>query len=75
VEKGAKSYEELEKHMEKLRAGCKQLHDLEEKLKNTKGPKARKPIEEEIEKLKKAIKGHEKEIKQKWPKGPACPCP
>jgi hypothetical protein len=75
LEKGAKCYAEWEKHMEKLRAACKKLTDLEEKLKNTKGPKARRPIEEEIERLKKAIKGHEKEIKQKWPKGPPCQCP
>jgi uncharacterized protein RhaS with RHS repeats len=74
LEKGAKCYGEWQKHMDDLRSLCKQVHDLEDKLKSTKGPKARKPIEEEIAKVKKMIKGHQKEIKQKWPNGPPC-CP
>jgi uncharacterized protein RhaS with RHS repeats len=75
LEKGGKCYEEWQKHVGYLRTACKRLRDLEEKLKNTKGPKAQRPIKAEIEKVKNDIKGYEKEMKQKWPKGPPCPCP
>jgi hypothetical protein len=36
-------------------------------LQKVKGPKAQGTIRDEISDLKAAIKGHEKEIKQKWP--------
>lgn len=34
-----------------------------------KGPRKQKPIRERLEKLEKDIKGHEKEMRQKWPDG------
>jgi hypothetical protein len=75
LEKGAKCYAEWEKHVADLRSLCEQLRDLEKELEQAKGPKAQRPIREKIEKIKRKIKGHEKEMKQKWPKGPPCECP
>ena len=69
-ESGAKSLEEYNKHQEKLQQGKDNLKQLEDKLSETKGPKREAPLKEEIQKLNKSIKGHEKEIRQKWPDGP-----
>jgi hypothetical protein len=68
--KGAKSAAELEKHLSKLEAATEQVLGLEQKLSGLKGPKARKPIEEMIRSLKTDIRGHMKEIRQKWPEYP-----
>jgi RHS repeat-associated protein len=65
----AKSRENYDKHIEKISTAKDQLKELKEKLDNTKGPKARKPVEDAIRKLEKDIKGHEKEVSQKWPNG------
>lgn len=46
-----------------------QVKDLKKKLDNAKGPKTRRPIQEAIRELEKDIKGHEKEVQQKWPNG------
>jgi hypothetical protein len=48
----------------------RQLRELKDKLDQVKGPKRQAPIRREIKELDKAIKGHEKEIGQKWPEGP-----
>lgn len=65
--KGGKSAAELEKHLGKLQGAMEQLGELEQKLSGIKGPKTRKPIEDLIRGLKEDIKGHVKEIRQKWP--------
>jgi RHS repeat-associated protein len=65
----AKSKEEYDKHQQKLGEARDQLGQLEEKLAETKGPKRQQAIKDQIEKLKESIKGHEKEIRQKWPDG------
>jgi RHS repeat-associated protein len=67
---GAKSLGEYNKHTEKLEAARQRLQALQEQLGQVKGPKRQAPIKKEIEQLEKAIKGHEKEIGQKWPGGP-----
>jgi hypothetical protein len=43
------------------------LEDLEGDLGNAKGPKRQQPIRDAIKKLQQDIKGHLKEIGQKWP--------
>jgi hypothetical protein len=65
--KGAKSLEQYNKHVEKLQEAKQKLQALKDKLAKTKGPKAQGPIKDEIAQLEKSIKGHEKEIQQKWP--------
>jgi hypothetical protein len=67
---GAKSVQQYNKHNEKLQQAKGQLSQLEEELQQTKGPKKQTPIKAQIENLKQDIKGHEKEMRQKWPDGP-----
>ena len=69
LQTSAKNQDEYDKHIRKYDIAKKQLKNLNNKLKNTKGPKKQKPIKEAIRKLKDDIKGHLKEIKQKWPTG------
>jgi len=69
LQTSAKNQDEYDKHIRKYDKAKKQLKNLNDKLKNTKGPKKKKPIKEAIRKLKDDIKGHLKEIKQKWPTG------
>jgi len=64
---GAKSYEKYKQHKRKLEAYQQLCKSLKETLKKTKGKKNREKIEEAIDKWEKKAKGHEKEIKQKWP--------
>jgi hypothetical protein len=52
-----------------VEAAEKELQQLQDKLKSTKGPKAQRPIKEAIDRLKQDIKGHSKELGQKWPNG------
>jgi peptidoglycan hydrolase CwlO-like protein len=66
---GAKSQEEYDKHQAGVEAAEKELQQLQDKLKTTKGPKAQRPIKEAIDRLKQDIKGHGKEMGQKWPHG------
>jgi hypothetical protein len=68
--KPSKSLEEYNKHVDKLEAARKRLQELRDQLAQTKGAKAQARIKEQIDQLEKAIKGHEKEIRQKWPGGP-----
>ena len=58
---------ELAKHLDKLSKAKQEVRELYELLAKQKGPKAKEWIEEAIKKLQKAIKGHEKEVRQKWP--------
>jgi hypothetical protein len=71
AKQGAKSYEKWLEHQQKLKAAQERLLKLKKLLEKTKGPKAQEPIKEAIKDLEKSIKGHIKEIGQKWPKG--CP--
>ena len=57
----------MTKHLEKLNATRTRLKELERRLETLKGPKARGPVSDEIRDLSDQIKGHEKEIRQKWP--------
>jgi RHS repeat-associated protein len=66
IYKGAKSVTEWQKHWDKLQAAYKNLKELRQALKNAKGKKARDRIRDQIRKLLQDIKGHEKEMKQKW---------
>lgn len=66
---GGKSAEEYDKHQAGRDQARKQVDGLKKTLDQTKGPKARKPIEEKIKRIEKEIKGHDKEIQQKWPNG------
>jgi hypothetical protein len=42
---------------------------LERQLEQATGPRTRRPIQQQIDRLRKDIKGHDKEIRQKWPDG------
>ena len=64
--KGDKSPESLEDELRRRGKALDQLEQLQQELANTKGPKRRKPLEEQIERLQQEIKRHAKEIKQKW---------
>jgi RHS repeat-associated protein len=69
--RGGKSAAELAKHLGDVASFEAELKGLKEALERATGPKTRKPIEEAIEKVLKDIKGHYKEMRQKWPD--ACP--
>jgi RHS repeat-associated protein len=69
LQKNGKSRSEHDKHVKGREAARRVLRELTDKLGRAKGPKTRGPIEEAIRKLEKEIKGHEKEIRQKWPRG------
>jgi len=74
AQKGAKSYEEYMKHQNYVKQGLEKLKKLKKLLDRTKGPKAQGPVKEAIELEEKVLKGHLKEIAQKWPNGcPAAP--
>ena len=66
---GVKSATEYDKHQAAADKAKEQLGQLEEKLAKTKGVKSQDPIKQEIQNLKDSIKGHEKEMNQKWPDG------
>jgi RHS repeat-associated protein len=67
--KGDKSVEEYDKHIRDIDDHKRKLIDEKNKLRNTRGDKARKAVEIEIDELERGIKGHEKEVGQKWPNG------
>jgi len=64
---GAKSDEQLQKHLDDLKRAKEALDQLNDDLESAKGPKRKGAIREEIEDLQQDIKGHIKEIGQKWP--------
>jgi RHS repeat-associated protein len=66
---GGKSAEEYDRHIEAKGKAEERLQELQEQLGQVKGPKAQRPIREAIENLQREIRGHEKEIRQKWPEG------
>jgi RHS repeat-associated protein len=66
----SKSREEYNKHVRVVEELRDQLEKLKNALKNSKGPKRKKPLEELIKEIEKKIKGHIKEMKQKWPNLP-----
>jgi RHS repeat-associated protein len=65
----AKSPAEYDKHREKLDDARTALGELERRLAGATSPKERKEIRKEMNKLDRQIRGHEKEIRQKYPNG------
>jgi RHS repeat-associated protein len=72
---GAKSATNLVKHVEKLEDARDRLSNLKRALDAASGKKARERLLEEITKLERQIRGHEKEIRQKWPEVAVEICP
>jgi hypothetical protein len=66
-QKGGKSASELAKHISKNQTAKTELQQLKELLKATKGPKKTNKIKEKIKDLEDEIRGHDKEMIQKWP--------
>ena len=64
---GAKSFEQMNRHLDKLRGARQMLSDMESRLENIRGKKAMEALKDAIQDLRDQIKGHEKEIRQKWP--------
>jgi uncharacterized protein RhaS with RHS repeats len=65
----AKSGEAYDKHKQGIENAKHQVDELEKKLGASKSPNERAKIKNEIDALEKAIKGHQKEMRQKWPFG------
>jgi hypothetical protein len=57
----------MNKHLDKLRAARSQADRLRQQLEGLKGPKAQQPVRDQLQDMLDQIKGHEKEIRQKWP--------
>jgi len=66
---GAKSLGNFLKHQSQLQNARRALRDLMDRAARATGPKARNAIQQEIDDLMKWIRGHEKEMRQKWPNG------
>ena len=66
---GSKGAEEYDRHASGVQRAREQVGELEGQLAKAKGPKAQRPIGEQIERLRREIRGHEKEMRQKWPDG------
>jgi len=66
---GGKSSDEYDRHIQARDNANGELGRLRDQLGQTKGPKAQQPIKDQIRRLEESIKGHEKEIRQKWPDG------
>ena len=67
--KGDKSAEEYDHHQKGVDAAREALKDAEDALRRAKGKGAQDALKRQIESLKKAIRGHLKEMGQKWPGG------
>ena len=65
----AKSAEEYDRHLRDQANAQDRLRDLENRLDKASGPKTRRPLEKAIKEALKDLKGHAKEIRQKWPNG------
>jgi RHS repeat-associated protein len=74
LEKCAKNIRDLAEHLRKLREAQRQLSQLQKALKMAKGKKNQEALKKEIQKLFDSIKGHIKEITQKWGKGALKEC-
>jgi flagellar motility protein MotE (MotC chaperone) len=62
--------QDYDKHIADQKAGQQRINDLQKELSETKkGSKQRREIQEKIEIELKKLKGHQKEINQKWPNG------
>jgi len=69
-----KSREAYDQHKQALDKAKQELKDLQNELKNSKSPKDRKEIKQQIDAKEKWIEGHQKEMnEQKWQKGPPQP--
>lgn len=66
---GARSAEEYDRHVRGVEEARGRLEELQGQLDAATGPRARRPIQQQIDRLRKDIRGHEKEIRQKWPDG------
>jgi len=65
-----KSQKEYDKHYNAQQEGLNRIKELQDKLSKTKkGSRERIDIQEKIKKEQEIYKGHEKEVKQKWPNG------
>jgi RHS repeat-associated protein len=62
-------HQEWVKHQEDLEAARNRVSELEVELSKSKSPKERVEIQKKIDEENEDIKGHEKEIRQKWPGG------
>jgi RHS repeat-associated protein len=67
AQQGAKSLQNFQKHLSDLNQGKQRLNKLQKLLNRTKGPKAQQPVKDAIEDEEQQIKGHTKEMRQKWP--------
>jgi len=72
---GAKSAVELATHVSKLETARERLSNLERALEAAGGKKARERLIQEVDDLARQIRGHEKEIWQKWPDVAKLVCP
>lgn len=63
---GAKSAGELAKHVEKLQEAKEAADKLQRLVREAAGKKTRDRLIEQWDDLMRAIRGHEKEIRQKW---------
>ena len=66
----AERLRKYEEHRRKLAEAKQRLEKLKKLLERTKGPKAQQPVKDAIKDLIKDIRGHGKEISQKWPEQP-----
>jgi hypothetical protein len=66
---GAKGANEYDRHVNNVREAEKRVGELRGDLDRATGPKTRVPIQKQIDELVRDIRGHEKEIRQKWPQG------
>ena len=67
--KGDKSPEEYDEHVRKMEDAKQRLKELKDQRGSASGKKLQEKLQKEADDLESDIKGHEKEIKQKWPNG------
>jgi hypothetical protein len=72
---GAKSASELAKHVRDVESLRDKAGDLQRAIEAATGKKAREKIAKELDKVRRMIEGHEKEIRQKWPDVAEIICP
>jgi predicted nucleic acid-binding Zn-ribbon protein len=72
---GAKSAVELTSHVSKLEAARQRASNLQAALQSASGKRARDALAQQLDDLLRQIRGHEKEIWQKWPDVAALVCP
>jgi RHS repeat-associated protein len=72
---GAKSAGELAKHVERLQEAREGIDKLQRLIRQAGSKKTRDRLAQELEDLLRSIRGHEKEIQQKWPDVAEVVCP